>query len=58
MFNDELTEEQGRLLISNLSECAWPFQCAHGRPSLVSPPVLESAVNRRELDWDRLKLLE
>jgi DNA mismatch repair protein MLH3 len=35
MFNDELSKEQCRTIISRLSECAFPFQCAHGRPSLI-----------------------
>lgn len=35
MFNDELSNEQCKVLISRLGECAFPFQCAHGRPSLV-----------------------
>jgi DNA mismatch repair protein MLH3 len=35
MFNDELTKEQCQTLVSRLAECKFPFQCAHGRPSLV-----------------------
>ncbi|CAL1700488.1 unnamed protein product [Somion occarium] len=35
MFNDTLTIEQCEHLILQLSECALPFQCAHGRPSLA-----------------------
>jgi DNA mismatch repair protein MLH3 len=35
MFNDELSNDQCTTLISRLAECAFPFQCAHGRPSLV-----------------------
>lgn len=34
-FGDELTKEQCIKLIENLSNCMFPFQCAHGRPSLV-----------------------
>lgn len=35
MFNDELSNDQCTTLISRLAECVFPFQCAHGRPSLV-----------------------
>ena len=35
MFNDELSNEQCKVLIKRLADCAFPFQCAHGRPSLV-----------------------
>ncbi|KAF9077020.1 hypothetical protein BDP27DRAFT_1389240 [Rhodocollybia butyracea] len=35
MFNDSLTNEQCERLVCQLSETAFPFQCAHGRPSLV-----------------------
>ncbi|KAE9409939.1 hypothetical protein BT96DRAFT_984267 [Gymnopus androsaceus JB14] len=35
MFNDSLTNEQCARLVAQLSETVFPFQCAHGRPSLV-----------------------
>ena len=35
MFNDELTREQCQTLVARLARCKFPFQCAHGRPSLV-----------------------
>ena len=35
MFNDNLTGEECKLLVRKLSKCAFPFQCAHGRPSMV-----------------------
>lgn len=35
MFNDPLTLEQCEELVRRLAECAFPFQCAHGRPSMV-----------------------
>lgn len=34
-FGDELTKEQCQDLISSLYSCQLPFQCAHGRPSIV-----------------------
>ncbi|KAI9068501.1 hypothetical protein FKP32DRAFT_1561492 [Trametes sanguinea] len=40
MFNDALTLEQCRTLLDRLAETALPFQCAHGRPSLV--PLVET----------------
>ena len=35
MFNDELSAEECRQLISRLAKCHFPFQCAHGRKSMV-----------------------
>ncbi|KAK3293575.1 uncharacterized protein B0H64DRAFT_404915 [Chaetomium fimeti] len=35
MFNDPLTVEQCSGLVHQLAACAFPFQCAHGRPSMV-----------------------
>ncbi|KAJ9642348.1 DNA mismatch repair protein [Coniosporium tulheliwenetii] len=39
MFNDVLSVEQCKVLVKRLAECAFPFQCAHGRPSMV--PLVE-----------------
>lgn len=33
MFNDTLTLEDCSQLVSRLSQCRFPFQCAHGRPT-------------------------
>ena len=35
MFNDRLTIAECQTLMQRLGECAFPFQCAHGRPSMV-----------------------
>ncbi|KAI3403241.2 MLH3 [Candida oxycetoniae] len=35
MFGDKLDEQEMSRLIENLSRCRLPFQCAHGRPSVV-----------------------
>lgn len=35
MFNDHLSIEQCRELVLRLSGCVFPFQCAHGRPSMA-----------------------
>ncbi|KAL8629369.1 hypothetical protein Q9189_004942 [Teloschistes chrysophthalmus] len=35
MFNDELTGEECGVLVRRLGACRFPFQCAHGRPSMV-----------------------
>ena len=35
MFNDPLSQDQCRDLIRRLTQCAFPFQCAHGRPSMI-----------------------
>lgn len=39
MFNDELDILECQTLVAQLARCLFPFQCAHGRPSLV--PVLD-----------------
>lgn len=39
MFNDPLSGEECSTLVSRLASCSFPFQCAHGRPSMV--PVLD-----------------
>ncbi|EER43509.1 DNA mismatch repair protein [Histoplasma capsulatum H143] len=35
MFNDILSPAECQNLISKLALCAFPFQCAHGRPSMI-----------------------
>ncbi|KAI1427563.1 hypothetical protein F5Y12DRAFT_737208 [Xylaria sp. FL1777] len=35
MFNDPLSREECANLLTSLADCAFPFQCAHGRPSMV-----------------------
>mmetsp|Transcript_68047 Transcript_68047/g.188323 ORF Transcript_68047/g.188323 Transcript_68047/m.188323 type:complete len:841 (-) Transcript_68047:314-2836(-) len=35
MFGDTLSHEQCSVLLTDLSRCQLPFQCAHGRPSAV-----------------------
>ncbi|GAB0139083.1 hypothetical protein EsDP_00007298 [Epichloe bromicola] len=35
MFNDELSLDDCEQLAHRLSQCAFPFQCAHGRPSMA-----------------------
>jgi len=34
-FGDKLTHRQCVQLVQELATCALPFQCAHGRPSIV-----------------------
>lgn len=41
MFNDELSVAHCRDLVQQLSQCTFPFQCAHGRPSIVPLTILE-----------------
>ncbi|KAF2793580.1 DNA mismatch repair protein [Melanomma pulvis-pyrius CBS 109.77] len=35
MFNDELSMQECEEIVAKLSKCAFPFMCAHGRPSMV-----------------------
>lgn len=39
MFGTSLSKEECKIMISELSCCHFPFQCAHGRPSVV--PIVE-----------------
>ncbi|PTB63784.1 hypothetical protein BBK36DRAFT_1125541 [Trichoderma citrinoviride] len=49
MFNDALSAEECEGLVRRLARCAFPFQCAHGRPSLVPLVDLGGARGR---GWD------
>ncbi|KAJ7129319.1 hypothetical protein C8R44DRAFT_776507 [Mycena epipterygia] len=54
MFNDSLTHAQCEKLVGDLCKTAFPFQCAHGRPSLV--PLIDlgkndSSRHRKSLSW-------
>lgn len=48
MFNDPLSIEECKLMVYRLAECAFPFQCAHGRPSMV--PILDLRSVARDFD--------
>ena len=39
MFNDVLTMDECNILLARLAKCMFPFQCAHGRPSMI--PLME-----------------
>ncbi|RMJ26990.1 hypothetical protein PHISP_02119 [Aspergillus sp. HF37] len=43
MFNDALAVDECQNLLSRLARCVLPFQCAHGRPSMVPILDLQSA---------------
>ena len=44
MFNDILSIHQCEMLIGELAKCQFPFQCAHGRPSMI--PLLDMESRR------------
>jgi hypothetical protein len=46
MFNDVLTKEKCSRLVKQLAESLFPFQCAHGRPSIAPVVSIASATNR------------
>lgn len=54
MFNDVLSIEECQNLISRLSRCVFPFQCAHGRPSMI--PILDLTSQMRDDDFDMLDI--
>lgn len=41
-FGDELTKDEMEDMIARLIKCHWPFQCAHGRPTMVRLANLEA----------------
>ncbi|GJN91648.1 hypothetical protein Rhopal_004671-T1 [Rhodotorula paludigena] len=54
MFNDVLSPEQGQALVSQLAQTRFPFQCAHGRPSLVPVVNLANDDAARRARWDEV----
>ncbi|KAG6817881.1 hypothetical protein H0H87_001713 [Tephrocybe sp. NHM501043] len=57
MFNDSLSIRQCEDLVRRLSETVFPFQCAHGRPSMVPLTNLGIASTKRKgaLNWTKLE---
>ncbi|RAL16503.1 putative DNA mismatch repair protein (Mlh3) [Aspergillus homomorphus CBS 101889] len=56
MFNDILSVEDCRSLVCRLANCTFPFQCAHGRPSMIPILDIKSSISpglASDLDWDR-----
>lgn len=58
MFNDALSLHQCQDLVQNMAQCAFPFQCAHGRPSIVPLTLLNQVPPPRRKDRDRERLSE
>ncbi|KAI9244767.1 histidine kinase-like ATPase [Sporodiniella umbellata] len=56
MFNHPLSLEQCESLVQNLSKTDFPFQCAHGRPSIV--PIYREAERekrqKRKIHWENV----
>ncbi|KAF2204701.1 hypothetical protein GQ43DRAFT_408934 [Delitschia confertaspora ATCC 74209] len=50
MFNDELTMDECKDLVWRLTECVFPFKCAHWRPSMVPLIDLGSACMKESSD--------
>ncbi|KAK8086685.1 ATPase of HSP90 chaperone/DNA topoisomerase II/histidine kinase [Apiospora phragmitis] len=48
MFNDLLSLEDCKSLLKRLADCALPFQCAHGRPSMV--PLIDLGISIPQAD--------
>lgn len=49
MFNDVLTKVECEALLTRLARCAFPFQCAHGRPSMA--PLVDLGTGGRVRGW-------
>ncbi|KAF9168668.1 DNA mismatch repair protein [Actinomortierella ambigua] len=48
MFNDVLRKDECRDLVDDLGQCAFPFQCAHGRPSAVPLAILDQQQQQQQ----------
>ncbi|KAG8996625.1 DNA mismatch repair protein [Tulasnella sp. 427] len=57
MFNDSLSQLQCETLIAQLAETVFPYQCAHGRPSVIPLAALSDAgpigANSRKISWSK-----
>ncbi|KAF7544999.1 hypothetical protein G7046_g9658 [Stylonectria norvegica] len=53
MFNDLLTKDDCEQLLARLAKCAFPFQCAHGRPSVA--PLIDLGMGGRFGGWQEWK---
>ncbi|CAG8485545.1 8187_t:CDS:10 [Ambispora leptoticha] len=49
MFNDLLELDQCKRLVQKLVTCVFPFQCAHGRPSMIPIMALENYHHRSKI---------
>ncbi|XP_052449581.1 DNA mismatch repair protein Mlh3 isoform X2 [Carassius gibelio] len=56
-FNDILSKEECCSLVSSLSSCQLPFQCAHGRPSIVPLADLHHLEEPQDLPKPNLRKL-
>lgn len=52
MFNDVLSRDECEALVRRLSRCSFPFQCAHGRPSMVPLVDVRSLGAKKETPLD------
>ena len=48
MFNDPLSKDACQRIVTRLGECRFPFQCAHGRPSLVPLCEIKTLQQRQD----------
>lgn len=51
MFNDVLNKQDCEKLVRRLALCAFPFQCAHGRPSMA--PLIDLGLGERIGGWKK-----
>jgi DNA mismatch repair protein MLH3 len=58
MFNDPLSLEECSSLVKRLSFCAFPFQCAHGRPSVIPLLMLAKELPEPESQTDGVAFAE
>ncbi|KAI9336575.1 hypothetical protein BDR26DRAFT_936009 [Obelidium mucronatum] len=56
MFGDELDTSVCKTLVRNLKGCHYPFQCAHGRPSMTLVSLLSSTTTCHSLPFVRYPL--
>lgn len=49
MFNDELAKAECETMVNRLAHCSFPFQCAHGRPSMA--PLVDLGTGNKVGGW-------
>lgn len=56
MFGDTLNKTECEILIKSLIKCHSPFQCAHGRPSVIPLTIIQNKTNETNNEFDNIPI--